>query len=78
MSDLIVPNTRSRRSLFRSAGMTAAGIAITSGAKPWGVVSAVVLSIFTNLLHSLMTAPQNAQIVTDAKQATARENIGNP
>jgi uncharacterized membrane protein YhiD involved in acid resistance len=48
-------------------GMTAAGIAITSGAKTWGVVSAVVLSIFTNLLHSLMTAPQNAQVVQDAK-----------
>lgn len=39
--------------------VTAGGVAVTSGAKAWGVAAAVALSLATNILHGLSASPND-------------------
>lgn len=47
-------------------------LAITSGSKMWGVIAAVVLSLATNIYHTLAASPN------DAPSQKPMDGIGNP
>ena len=58
-----------------ASGIAAASIASKGGCDTTWTIIAGVGGAVTAVSHALMTAPQNAQTVQDAK---ARDNIGNP
>jgi len=54
--------------------ITAGGIAITSGSKPWGVAAAVMLSLATNIYHALSASPNDAQAIQSPADMQARHD----